>query len=306
MNTSIFPDSDVLMRNICGLTQYLENRGIETLHVVFTKDGKPFYRGEEGCYRVYDFIENTVVYQVAESADVLKESGKAFGEFQSFLADYDSSELVEVVKHYHDTPKRFRDFLSSLNSDILGRSINCKKEIDFVLSHSDTFSKIVEGINDGSVPIRVAHNDTKLNNILMDKDTNKARAIIDLDTVMPGSLLFDFGDSIRFGASTAREDEQDLSKVHFDITLFQAYAEGFCNAVRGKITQNEIDLLPYSAYLMTIECGSRFLADYLSGDVVFLTQYTEHNLIRARTQFRLAGEMERQFDKMSAIIDKIL
>ena len=164
----------------------------------------------------------------------------------------------------------------------------------------------MEGLADGSIPLRVTHNDTKLNNILMDAETDMARAVIDLDTIMPGSMLFDFGDSIRFGASTAAEDEKDLDKVHFDIELFRAYAEGYCSAVKSSITAKEAELLPYGAYLMTIECGMRFLADYLSGDTYFATKYEGHNLVRCRTQIRLASEMEASFDAMGKIIKEIL
>ena len=164
----------------------------------------------------------------------------------------------------------------------------------------------MDGLKDGSIPLRVTHNDTKLNNILLDADSGESRAVIDLDTVMPGSMLFDFGDSIRFGASTAVEDEKDLDKVHFDIELFRAYAEGYCSAVKDTITDREAELLPYSAYLMTIECGMRFLADYLAGDTYFATKYSDHNLVRARTQIRLASEHEAQFEEMRKIVFDIL
>ena len=164
----------------------------------------------------------------------------------------------------------------------------------------------MEGLADGTIPLRVTHNDTKLNNILMDEASGKARAVIDLDTIMPGSMLFDFGDSIRFGASTAAEDEKDLTKVHFDIELFRAYAEGYCGAVKDSITAREAELLPYGAYLMTVECGMRFLTDYLSGDTYFATKYEGHNLVRCRTQLKLAGEMEANFGAMGEIVKEIL
>ena len=305
MNTRVFPDPDGLMRNICGVTECLAGRGIETLTVVPTKSGESFLKGE-ACYRVYDFIENTVTYQTVSDKNVFRASGKAFGEFQNYLATFDASKLTETIRRFHDTPKRFADFKASLEKDVMNRAKDCQAEIAFVLSHADTYSKVMDGLQDGSIPLRVTHNDTKLNNILMDEKTGEARAVIDLDTVMPGSMLFDFGDSIRFGASTAAEDEKDLDKVHFDIELFRAYAEGYCGAVRDSITPREAELLPYGSYLMTIECGMRFLADYLAGDTYFATKYPEHNLVRARTQIRLASEMESQFTQMSAIIQEIL
>ncbi len=305
MNTHVFPDPVNLMKNICGVTEHLKARGIETLNVVPTKDGQSFIHGDE-CYRVYDFIENTLTYQTATDKKAFKNSGKAFGEFQNYLAEFDASKLTETIKRFHDTPKRFADFKAALAEDKLGRAKTCQKEIEFILSHESTYSLAMDGLKDGSLPLRVTHNDTKLNNILMDEKTGEARAVIDLDTVMPGSMLFDFGDSIRFGASTAAEDEKDLDKVHFDIELFKTYAEGYCGAVKDSITQKEAELLPYGSYLMTIECGMRFLADYLAGDTYFATKYPDHNLVRARTQIRLASEHEARFDEMKKIVFEIL
>ena len=305
MNTRVFSDPDSLMANIVGVTEHLKARGIETLNVVPTKSGESFLKGAD-CYRVYDFIENTVTYQSASDKEVFKNSGKAFGEFQNYLAEFDASKLTETIKRFHDTPNRFANFKAALAEDKLGRAKECKDEIDFILSHENTYGIAMDGLKDGSLPLRVTHNDTKLNNILMDAETGAARAVIDLDTIMPGSMLFDFGDSIRFGASTAAEDEKDLTKVHFDIELFKAYAEGYCSAVKDSITAREAELLPYGAYLMTIECGMRFLADYLAGDTYFATKYPGHNLVRCRTQIRLASEMEAQCKEMGKIISDIL
>lgn len=305
MNTSIFPDSDGLMQNICSVTEHLSARGIETLTVVKTKAGDAYLKGEH-CFRVYDFIEDTVTYQRVDSADVFRNSGKAFGEFQNYLAEFDASKLTEIIARFHDTPKRVQDFIMALQADARDRAKTCEEEIAFVLERKDGLSKVVDGLKDGSIPLRVTHNDTKLNNILMDARTREARAVIDLDTIMPGSMLYDFGDSIRFGASTASEDEQDLDKVHFDIRLFQAYAEGYLSAVRNSITQKEAELLPYGAYLMTMECGTRFLTDYLNGDTYFATKYATHNLVRARTQFKLASEMQSSLSAMQDIVFQLL
>ena len=302
MNTKVFPDPVNLMRNICGVTEHLRARGIETLEVIPTKSGESFIHGEE-CFRVYAFIENTVTYQKVTDAKVFENSGRAFGEFQNYLAEFDASKLTETIARFHDTPNRFANFKAALEADAFGRAAECQKEIDFILSHEDTYAKAMDGLRDGSLPLRVTHNDTKLNNILMDAATNEARAVIDLDTIMPGSMLYDFGDSIRFGASTAAEDEKDLSKVHFDINLFAAYAKGYCGAVKQSITEKEKELLPYGAYLMTIECGMRFLTDYLSGDTYFATKYAGHNLVRCRTQIQLAAEMEASFAEMGRIVE---
>lgn len=304
INTGIFPDCNALMSNIAAVTEFLRGRGEETLTVIPTTDGKLYLH--DGAFRMYEFIENTVTLQTAETPEQLTSTGAAFGAFVNALADFDASVLSETIASFHDTPNRYRSFSAALAADKAGRAAACAAEIEFAKSHADMLGKIVAGLSDKTVPLRVTHNDTKLNNILLDATTGKARAIIDLDTVMPGSLLYDFGDSIRFGASTALEDEKDLNKVHFSLELFKAYASGYLPAVKNTLTPRERELLPYSAFLMTIECGIRFLTDYLDGDNYFATKYADHNLVRCRTQFRLAEEMEKAFDKMTAVVDEIL
>ena len=305
MNTNIFPDTKGLMENICRVTSWLKQNGQETLNVVLTRDGNSFLASDSGCYRVYDFIEDTISYSSITDVQVFKNAGKAFGEFQNLLANFEASSLSDIIPHFHDTPKRFRDLLEAIKLDKVKRVKDCKEEIAFAISHKNDYSKIVDGLNDGSIPLRVTHNDTKLNNILMDAKTGEARAVIDLDTIMPGSMLYDFGDSIRFGASTAAEDEKDLSKVRFNKELFKGYLEGFCGAIKDSITEKEKELLPYSAFVMTMECGIRFLTDYLSGDTYFATKYKEHNLVRCRTQFKLAKEIEESFPLLSVMVEKL-
>lgn len=305
MNTSVFPDTEGLMRNLIAVTEHLTARGEETLRVIPLRTGEPYLRGKEN-WRMFDFIEHTVTYQTAESVDVFRSSGRAFGRFQNLLSDFDASTLVEIIPDFHNTPKRFNDFKKALESDPVGRAKTCAAETNEVLRRAQTYSSITDGMKDGSIPLRVTHNDTKLNNVLLDEKTAEGRAVVDLDTVMPGSMLFDFGDSIRFGASTASEDEKDLDKVHFSLALFEAYAEGFCGEVKNSIVEREAELMPYSAYLMTMECGMRFLADYISGDVYFATKYPEHNLVRARTQLKLASEIEASFSAMKVAIKRVL
>ncbi len=306
MNTHVFSDPNSLMKNICYVTKHLESKGIETLHVVFTKRNEPFLKLEDNsCYRIYDFIENTVTFQKATDPQVFCNSGYAFGEFQNYLKEFDASVLTETIPNFHNTPIRVRNFLEALSKDVVSRAKECEKEIQFVLERKDTLNLVVKGLQDGSIPLRVTHNDTKLNNILMDADTLKARAVIDLDTIMPGSMLYDFGDSIRFGASTAAEDEKNLELVHFDRSLFEAYTRGYYAAVADSITPKEVELLPYSAYLLTMECGIRFLTDYLMGDVYFATKYKEHNLIRCRTQFKLAFEIYEALDELKCLVKRI-
>lgn len=305
MNTSIFPDTAGLMRNVELVTGFLKSKGRETLELVPLKEGGTWFEDETGAWRVYAFIENTVSYNLVPSAEVFRAGGAAFGEFQNFLAEFDASQLVETIANFHNTPSRFRDFQAAVEADPLGRAAGCQEEIAFYMDHADQYATITDGLADGSIPLRVTHNDTKLNNILMDADTGKPRAIIDLDTVMPGSMLYDFGDLIRFGASTALEDEKDLDKVHFSVELFAACAEGFLGEVLASATPREIELVNFAGNMMTLECGMRFLGDYLVGDTYFATKYPEHNLVRTRTQIKLVTEMEQKAEETRAIVERI-
>lgn len=306
INTIVFKKPENVMENIMMVTEFIRKKGALTLNVIKTADGEMMNVTDGGVYRVYDFIDDSVTLQRAESSEVFENAGYSFGEFQKLLADFDAGRLHEIIENFHDTPTRFENFRKAVAENIAGRLDSCRGETDFVLARKDTFSVISDGLRDKTIPLRVTHNDTKLNNILMDGKTKRGKAVIDLDTVMPGSMLYDFGDAIRFGASTAAEDETDLSKVHFDLELFRAYAKGFCGALGGSMSMRERELLPYSAYLMTMECGMRFLTDYLEGDVYFSTKYPGHNLVRSRTQFKLAYEMEQQMDAMKDIINEIL
>ena len=306
MNTKVFPDTENLMRNVELVTQFLRSRNQETLQIVPTKDGRSFLEHESGRYRVYDFIEDTISYNLVPDAAVFRDAGAAFGQFQNDLADFDASLLTETIVNFHNTPVRFETFKKAVEANAMGRAETCRSEIDFYMERADLYAKIMDGLQDGSIPLRVTHNDTKLNNILMDAQTHKPRAIIDLDTVMPGSMLFDFGDSIRFGASTALEDEQDLDKVHFSPELFRAYAEGFIGKLHSSITETELDLLAFGGNMMTMECGMRFLTDYLEGDTYFATKYPEHNLVRTRTQIKLVQEMEAQAEHSNETVRQVM
>lgn len=307
MNTSIFPNTEGLMRNVALITSFLRDRGQETLTIVPTLDGNTYeIDGEGHAWRVYTFIENTRSYNLVPNPAVFSNAGKAFGAFQNTLSDFDASQLVTTIERFHDTPHRFETFKKAVEADIKGRAATCQAEIDFYMSHADFYSLIMDGLEDGSIPLRVTHNDTKLNNILMDSETDEPRAIIDLDTIMPGSMLFDFGDSIRFGASTALEDEPNLDIVHFSTELFAAYAQGFLEQVGSNITEGEIKALPFAGDMMTLECGMRFLTDYLQGDTYFATKYDDHNLVRSRTQMKLVQEMEQKRNEIHTIIDGIL
>ena len=270
--------------------------------LVPTIDGKIFHKdGDDDCWRAYTFVDDTEVYQVISSPIIFQNTGEAFGKFIARLDGFDASTLTEVIPNFHNTVDRYNKFLTSLELDKVQRAKTAEPEIAFVKARKDEVSAIVDALNNGEIPLRVTHNDTKINNILIDKATGKAICVIDLDTIMPGSLLYDFGDCIRSGCNTGEEDEKDLSKVDFSVTLYEAFCKGFLKGIGNKITQKEIDMLHLGAIIITLECGIRFLTDYLDGDEYFKTEYPEHNLVRCRTQFKLVGIMEQMSDKLLEI-----
>lgn len=312
LNTKIFTNYRGLMDNILQVTSYLraivekENKDVtrECMTLIPTKDGKAYYVDGLDCWRSYLFVEDTIVYQIIDSPAVFENTGEAFGKFIARLDGFDASKLCEVIPNFHNTCDRYKKFIRALNEDKVNRSASAKKEIEFINARKDMLSAVVDALENGDIPLRVTHNDTKINNVLIDRSTGKAICIIDLDTIMPGSLLYDFGDSIRSGCNTALEDEKDLSKVDFDISLYEAYCKGFLKGIGDKITQNEIDMLHLGAIIITLECGIRFLTDYLEGDGYFKTDYPEHNLVRCRTQFKLVKRMEEMSDEMIKIAEK--
>lgn len=313
MNRIVFPSPVGVMENIVGVTAFLKEkikqRGgdpmRETLTVLPTKDGKSYCMDADGEYwRAYSFITDTSCYNLVPNHEIFYESAHAFGDFQNMLSDYPAETLHETIKDFHNTKVRFAAFKKAVEEDICGRAAGVQKEIQFVLDREDVANLFTELQEKGELPIRVTHNDTKLNNVLMDTATNKGLCVIDLDTVMPGLAMNDFGDSIRFGASTAAEDEQDLSKVSCDMELFDIYTKGFIKGCDGKLTGKEIELLPMGAKTMTYECGMRFLTDYLQGDVYFKTHREGHNLDRCRTQFKLVADMESKWQTMQEIVKK--
>lgn len=313
LNINVFKNPSQVMENIFGVTEFLrevirEEGGDvdrETLSYIKTKSGETYFEDAQGQpWRCLHFISNSVCYQTVEEPDQFYQSAKSFGHFLKQLGNYPAESLHETIPQFHDTVKRFRDFAKAVKKDVKNRSRSCKKEIAFALEREEDCGVLMEQLNKGILPLRVTHNDTKLNNILFDSDTDKGLCIIDLDTIMPGLAANDFGDSIRFGASTAEEDEKDLEKVHFDIHLYELYVKGYLEMAKDVLTPAEIESLPWGARLMTLECGMRFLTDYLQGDVYFKTAYPEHNLVRARTQFKLVKEMEEQFEAMQEIAKK--
>ena len=311
INSNVFHNPYEIMQNIDKVTSHIRCKTTNdleraTLTIVRTDNGELLYKDSMGSYwRMCNFIENTIARDSVEDANDFYICAKAFGHFQNNLADFPADELFEVIKDFHNTPKRLKNLALAVEKDIMDRAKLVKDEIEFTFSRSE-FCNILENSRcDGNLPLRVTHNDTKLNNILFDANDGHAVAIIDLDTVMPGYSVDDFGDSIRFGANTAAEDEKDLTKVSLDLTLFSAYAKGFIEGCEGKLTDTEISLLPIGAMMMTLECGIRFLTDYLEGDVYFKIHRDNHNLDRARNQFTLFVDMEKKRAEMDSIIHDI-
>ncbi len=315
MNTLVFKDPKGLMQNISGVTAFLREQVAkaggdvqrEVLTLVKTKGGEDYYVDSSGlCWRMYLFITDAAGFDTVESEEDFYRSAEAFGHFQKLLDQYPVSSLTETIPDFHNTPKRYETFCRAVEEDACGRARDVGSEIAFVTDRKEQMSIVMDKLNSGEIPWRVTHNDTKLNNILLDNRTKRAVCVIDLDTVMPGTAVFDFGDSIRFGANTAEEDEKDLSRVSLSLPLYEAYIKGFLEGCGGSLTDEEVRLLPWGAKLMTLECGMRFLTDYLEGDKYFKVHRPGHNLDRARTQFALVADMERKWDEMNRLAEQMI
>lgn len=313
ISSAAFKHPDEVMANIVGVTSFLGekikeaggNPARETMSVWATKSGENFYTDSEGgAWRVYPFVEDTICLQKAETPELFAASARAFGKFQRMLKDYPADTLYETIPKFHDTEDRLAKLKAAVAADVMGRVKEVGPELKFVQEREADCSVALSALRDGRLPLRVTHNDTKLNNILIDRESDEGICVIDLDTVMPGLAINDFGDSIRFGANHSAEDERDLTKVNFDLELFDVYAAGFLEGAGGALTETELDYLPWGAKLMTLECGIRFLTDYLEGDHYFRIHREGQNLDRCRTQFKLVSDMEAAWDDMKAVVDK--
>lgn len=302
INTEVFTRPDQVMENVAAVTEHLREKIIqeggdplrETLTVVKTADGKNFLRTGGDCYRVYRFIEGARTYNLPESPEQMYQAAKAIGRFQKRLSDFPAERLHETISRFHDTPHRVEQLKQAVKENRAGRLDSVQPVLEFALEISRYASMITDAMKSGEVPLRVTHNDTKLNNIMLDDETGEGICVIDLDTVMPGSLLYDYGDALRFGASSGAEDEQDLSKIHFVMPVYEAFTRGFLEEAGSAMTAKERELLPWSVVLMTYECGIRFLADDLNGDVYFKIHRDRQNLDRAKTQFKLVKDQMRK------------
>lgn len=313
MNNDIFKNPVQLMENIVGVTSFLRTRiekdggdpDRETLNLVPLTTGEMYLSGETGFWRAYYFIEDAVSYDKVEKPEHFYQSAEAFGHFQKQLSDYPADTLHETIPYFHNTPVRYQNFENAVAADVCGRAKDVRAEIEFVRERKEFAHLLMDMLAENKLPLRVTHNDTKLNNIMLDAKSGEAVCVIDLDTVMPGLAINDFGDSIRFGASTGAEDEPDLTKVSCDMELFRLYTKGFLKGCAGSLTENEIRMLPAAAKMMTLECGIRFLTDYLAGDTYFKIHREGHNLDRCRTQFKLVADMEAKWDVMERIVKEL-
>lgn len=313
LNGFVFHEPRQVMENIEGITGHLrrrirENDGgdlREVLTLVLTRQQQTYCMQDDVLWRMYDFVENTVSVDSAATPDMFYHAGRAFGDFFRLLSDYPVDCLHETIPNFHNTPDRLRLLREAISEDPYDRAAGVAAEIDFVLRRKTDAYLLYDQMKQGRIPLRVTHNDTKLNNVLLDEKTGRGVCVIDLDTVMPGLSAYDFGDAIRFGASTCAEDETDLSKCGLSLDMYTAYARGFLEGAKDSVTPAEIAALPLGAKVMTFECGMRFLTDHLNGDVYFKIQRPGHNLHRCRTQFGLMADMERNWDAMTGIIEEL-
>ncbi len=315
INKDVFTNVDGVMKNIFLVTDHIRKKLIEsgedfsrqTIQYLHTKDGRDYAVDEDGHpYRAYHFIDNSYTVSDKKTPELLYNAAKAIGHFQKMLSDFDAEKLFTVIPDFHNTPKRFEALKESVSKNPKNRVNNVKNELEFAYSLENMTGLITDAIKDGSVPLRVSHNDTKLNNVLFDNETNEGLCLIDLDTVMSGSYLYDFGDAMRFGASSAAEDCTELDKVYFDLELFEAFTKGYLESASEVLTEREKELVFSSVIIMTYECGIRFLKDYIDGDVYFRIAYENHNLDRARNQFKLVSDMLEKKEKAEAIVKKYL
>ncbi len=315
INGYVFKRPDVVTANIDRVTNHVKQSlcrdGIDpdrkVLELIPTKQDELIFLDSDGDYwRVYRFIENATAYDAVEKPEHFYEAGRAFGEFQRRLIDFPAAEVVDTIPNFHNTTKRFCTFVESATEDKAGRADDLEEEIEFFFQRRRMMNEIVKRLKTGELPLRVTHNDTKINNVMIDDATDKALCVIDLDTVMTGSVLYDFGDAIRFGASTAAEDEPDTSKIQLDMEKFKLFTQGFVEETNGFLTKGELKLLPLGVKVLTCELAMRFLTDYIDGDLYFKVKSPRHNLVRAHAQMQLLRDVEAKYDEMQSFIDDLI
>lgn len=303
INTYVFKTPTEIMKNIDLITSHIRAKCPDrvTLHFYHTNEGTNYVFTEDSFWRIMNYVDS-VTYNTYKDLDIIKYGGEAFGEFQLQLSDFDASLLYETIPNFHNTKKRLDTLLENAEKDEMGRVVKVKPELDYIKSVYDFTCELSEKYNRGEFPVRVAHNDTKLNNVLFDKETHKPLVVIDLDTVMPGMAMYDFGDAARFICSTAVEDEPDLRRISFDKSKFKAFSQGFLSKVRDGWTKEETECLVQATFAITVELASRFLDDFITGDKYFKTCYSGHNLVRTRAQLKLARSIMEQYDELEEIV----
>lgn len=304
INTIAFKDVDLLMNNIYLVTDYMRSIKQESMVVIKTKDDNLYYRYEDGYFRIYEFVEHTSYFDEITDYSLIDKDAEAFAKLHRDLANFDASKLGETILNFHNTPIRYKNFLDAINLDKFDRKKTCLKEIEEFKKYENKLSLIMDGLNDGSIRYCTTHNDPKINNVLFDSENNDVRCVIDLDTIMPGSILFDIGDSLRSLFTGKNEDTENLSSLVVNYEIFEHYVSNYLKINKNIMTKKEIELIPYSAFLLSFECGIRFLEDYLRGDIYFHIKKENHNLLRARTQLALAQNIYNSFDKLAEIIHK--
>ncbi len=316
INEYVFKDPAQVMRNVEKVTRHItwkllrrrRDAAGQTLNLFPARGGRNYIvlPEEGGMWRCYNNIEGTHTYDVVENTRQAYQAGFAFGSFQDLICDMNPEDIRESIPDFHNTPKRYADLLKSAEADVMGRAAHCQAELELLKSWENRYSRIVDMMATGEIPTRITHNDTKINNVMLDEETDDAVCVIDLDTVMPGSVLYDFGDMVRTATCMAQEDEEDLSKVKMEMPFFESLAEGYLDAAHGFLTQKEVEFMPFAGWLITTEIGIRFLTDYLDGDLYFRTSKPEHNLIRARNQFKLAQSIDAQTISMGKYVRRLM
>lgn len=306
INNDVFTDVSNLMNNIVRVTEHLMDKEVYTFKYKPTLDGALYYKASDGFYRLYKYVSSSICYEGIENMELVFKEGKAFGQFHHYLSDLDATLIYESIPNFHNTVKRYKNLLKSIGKDPVGRVDEVRDEINFLQQYENYYGIILEAMDSGEVPMRITHNDTKINNILFDRDTNEPKCIIDLDTVMPGSCLYDFGNAIQSLCTGENEDSEDTSLLKVNFDMYKEFLKGYYSEMKNTLTDKEKELLPMSVFIMTMELAIRFLNDYIDGDIYFSTSKPKHNLIRCRTQIALAKDILKNYDKLVSLTKEII
>ena len=305
VNANVFPDVDLLMNNIRYVTEHLRAKGVATLEIVKAKSGALYLRQGEDFFRGYKYITDSLCYEKLPSLELVRKAAEGFGVFHSALADIDMSRIGDVIKDFHNTKARFEHLQTLCQANRSGRKGDCGEEVAFLMERQDDYSLLVDALAKGEIRSSVTHNDPKINNVVFDKNTGEVKCVIDLDTVMGGTFLYDFGDGLRSLFTGDNEDSKDLSPLKADLSIYEAYLDGYYSMMKDVMNEKEIESLPYSILIIAEELAMRFLGDFIDGDAYFRVAYPTHNLVRARTQIALAKDILAHMDELRALTNQI-